>query len=169
MTAAERRALILRLERPLDEILSPRVLGRARWTRLGLMIGGAVGMIPWIVFLSLTLPADYEAHNWPATWVGFDLFMVILMASTAVLGLLRRQLMLLTAFATGVLLICDAWFDIMTAGPDDVWISVATAVFAELPLAVVLIAGTLRIVRLTAARLWLLDPGAPLWRLPLLP
>ena len=43
------------------------------------------------------------------------------------------------------------------------------ATFGELPLALLLITGTLRIVRLTATRLWLLDPGTPLWRLPLLP
>jgi hypothetical protein len=92
-----------------------------------------------------------------------------LMAATVVLGMLRRQLLLLTAFATAVLLVCDAWFDILTAGPSDFWISVLTAALGDLPLAVLLITGTLRLVRLTATRLWLLEPGTPLWRLPLLP
>jgi hypothetical protein len=32
-----------------------------------------------------------------------------------------------------------------------------------------MITGALRILRLTVTRLWLLDPGMPLWRLPLLP
>ena len=32
-----------------------------------------------------------------------------------------------------------------------------------------LISGALRILRLTATRLYLLDPGMPLWRVPLLP
>ena len=92
-----------------------------------------------------------------------------LMVATVVLGLLRRQLMLLTAFATGVLLVCDAWFDLMTAGPDDFWVSVLTAALADLPLAVVLITGTLRLVQLTAIRMWLIEPATPLWRLPLMP
>jgi hypothetical protein len=91
------------------------------------------------------------------------------MATTALLGFLRRQLLVLTAFTTGVLLICDAWFDVMTATPGDRWLPILTAVLAELPLAVVLLTGALRIVRVTMTRLWLLDPGMPLWQLPLLP
>jgi hypothetical protein len=169
MSPEERRALILRLERPLDELVPPQVLARMRRLRLGLMVGGAIGLIPWMVFLGFTLPSTYIAHNWPATWVGFDTVVVAFMATTAVLGFLRRQLLMLTAFTTGVLLICDAWFDMLTAGPDDLWVSALTAVFAELPLAIIMIIGALRILRLTATRRWLLDPGTPLWRLPLLP
>ena len=101
--------------------------------------------------------------------MGFDILFVTFTAATAVLGFLRRQLLILTAFTTGVLLICDAWFDVMMAGPDDIWPAILIATFGELPLALLLITGTLRIVRLTATRLWLLDPGTLLWRLPLLP
>ena len=77
--------------------------------------------------------------------------------------------MLLAAFTTGVLLICDAWFDMMTAGPGQLRESVLTAAFGNLPLAVVMIIGALRIIRITATRLWFLDPETPVWRLPLLP
>jgi ABC-type phosphonate transport system ATPase subunit len=101
--------------------------------------------------------------------VGFDTLLLVFIASTALLGLLRRQLLVLTAFTTGILLICDAWFDMMTAAPDDRWLSVLTAVVGELPLAALLITGALRILRLTATRLYMLDPGMPLWRIPLLP
>jgi hypothetical protein len=128
-----------------------------------------VGLIPWIVYLSITLPDRYIANNWIATWVGFDTLLLLFMASTAVLGLLRRQLLILTGFTTGVLLVCDAWFDVMTAAPADRWLSVLTATLGELPLAAVLITGALRILRLTATRLYALDPGMPLWRIPLLP
>jgi hypothetical protein len=76
---------------------------------------------------------------------------------------------ILPGFTTGVLLICDAWFDIMTAGPSQIWMSVLTAALGNLPLAILLITGALRILRLTATRLWLLDPGTPAWRLPLVP
>jgi hypothetical protein len=48
-------------------------------------------------------------------------------------------------------------------------ISVLAAVLANLPLAMLLITGALRILRVTATRLWLLDPGTPAWRLPLVP
>jgi hypothetical protein len=48
-----------------------------------------------------------------------------------------------------VLLICDAWFDVMTAGPHDLWVSALTATLVELPLAVILIITALRILRLS--------------------
>jgi hypothetical protein len=169
MSPTERRDLIQRLQRPLDEVFPPPVARRMRRTRLTLMVGGAIVLIPWIVHLGFTLPANYVAHNWLATWIGFDWLLIAFMAATAVLGWLRRQLVVLPAFTTGVLLICDAWFDIMTASPSQIWMSVLTAALGNLPLAVLLITGALRILRLTVTRLWLLDPGTPAWRLPLVP
>ncbi len=169
MSPEERRELIKRLERPLDELLPITQAYRIHRAWLTLMIGGTFLLIPWIFYLSFALPQDYVVHDWWATWAGFDLLLLVFMAVTVLLGLLRRQLLLLTAFATGVLLICDAWFDIMTAGPNDVWLSVLTAVLGELPLAVLLMVVSLRLVRLTATRLWALKPSAPLWRVPLLP
>jgi hypothetical protein len=137
--------------------------------RLVVMIGAIIGLLPWIIYLAITLPDKYIAHNWPTTWVGFDILILLFMAVTAVLGVLRRQLLVLTAFTTGILLVCDAWFDVMTAAPADRWLSIVTAVAGELPLAALLITGALRILRLTATRLYVLDPGMPLWRIPLLP
>ncbi|CAM3919965.1 hypothetical protein [Smaragdicoccus niigatensis] len=172
MTAAERRELINRLKRPRDDFAThfdPRLIEGLRQARVGVMAAGAVGLIPWIVYLALTLPSDYVAQNWPVTWVGFDFLLIAFMAMTAVFGWLRRQLVLLTAFTTAILLVCDAWFDIMTASPGDQWISILSAVLAELPLAAFMIVRTLRIMRVMATQLWLIEPGMPLWRLPLLP
>jgi len=166
---AERRELVQRLEQPLKDVIDPVLLTRIRRIRLSLMIGCSIAMIPWIVYLSLTLPENYVAHNWPLTWVGFDVLLVGFMVATAVFGYLRRQVLLFAAFTSGVLLICDAWFDLMTAGPDDVWLSVVTALFIEVPLAIFMIRGAQRIMRLTMSRLWLLDPGMRLWHLPLFP
>jgi hypothetical protein len=169
MSAAERRELISRLERPLGELLPASELARLRRVRLVVMFGAVIGLTPWIGYLAITLPDKYIAYNWLTTWVGFDALILLFLSTTAVLGLLRRQLLVLTAFTTGILLICDAWFDLMTAAPVDRWLSVLTAVAGELPLAAVLITGALRILRLTATRLYVLDPGMPLWRIPLLP
>jgi hypothetical protein len=130
-----------RLERPLDKLVAVPVVARMRRLRLAPMVGGAIGLIG-IVFLVITLPANYVA-------LGFDVLLVAFMVTTAVLVFLRRQLVLLTAFTTGVLLICDAWFDVMTAGPHDLWVSALTATLVELPLAVILITTVLRILRLT--------------------
>jgi hypothetical protein len=48
-------------------------------------------------------------------------------------------------------------------------VSVLPAALGNLPLAVIMITGALRILRLTAIRLRFLDPGTPAWRLPLVP
>lgn len=169
LTPQERRELITRLEQPLSDLIDPEFLARVRRTRLSLMAGGSAVMVPWLGYLSATLPEDYVAHNWPLTWVGFDLLLMGFMVATAVLGYLRRQLLVPAAFTTGVLLICDAWFDLMTAGPRDVWLSVATALLIEVPVAAFMIFSAQRLIRLTMMRLWLLDPGMRLWDLPLFP
>ena len=169
LTPEQRRELISRLEQPLSDLIDPVLLGRIRRIRLGLMIGGSIAMIPWLVYLSVTLPGNYVAHNWPVTWVGFDILLVGFMLATAVLGYLRRQLLVFAAFTSGVLLICDAWFDLMTAGPKDIWLALVTALLIEVPLAIFMITGVQRIVRLTMMRFWRLDPGMRLWQLPLFP
>ncbi len=169
LTPEQRRDLIRRLEQPLSDLIDPAFLSRIRRVRLSLMTGGSIAMIPWLGYLSMTLPANYVAHNWPLTWIGFDVLLMAFMVATAVLGYLRRQVLIPAAFTTGVLLVCDAWFDLMTAGPTDVWLSVATALLIELPLAAFMIVSALRLMRLTMKRLWLLDPGMRLWDLPLLP
>jgi hypothetical protein len=129
------------LERPLDELVPAPVVARMRRLRLALTVAGAIGLVAWIVFLVITLPANSVA-------LGFDVLLVAFMATTAVLVFLRRQSVPLAAFTTGVLLICDAWFDVMTAAPHDLWASALTATLVELPLAVILIAIALRILRL---------------------
>jgi len=119
-----------------------------RRLRFWLTLSAAIALIPWIGYLALTLPQNYVAQNWRATWVGFDILLLIFITATAVLGFLQHQLLTHFAFSTGVLLICDAWFDLMTARRGDIVTSVLTAVFGELPLAAVFIGATLRIVRL---------------------
>jgi hypothetical protein len=163
MAPQERRDLIIRLERPVSDLINPA----ARRARLGVMVGASLALIPWIVFLGFNLPDRYVVSNWPVTWLGFDALLVTLMAATAYLGARRRLLIVLTAFATAVMLICDAWFDVTTAGPDDIWLSVVVALCAELPFAALLILGTLRLMRTMGSRLWLLMPGMHLWNLQL--
>jgi hypothetical protein len=170
MSPQERRDLIKRLARPLDDFVpSHRWLRRTRELRVLLVVGSAVVLVPWIAYLAITLPPRYVADNWDVTWVGFDVLLLVMMVATAVLGYLRRQMLMMTAFATGVLLVCDAWFDVVTAhGNDQTW-SVVSAVVVELPLAALFITGSLQILRLVAARLWALDAGQHAWqvRIPL--
>jgi hypothetical protein len=119
-----------------------------RRMREWLALTAAIALIPWTVYLGLTLPQNYTAQHWVATWVGFDILLLAFMLATAVLGFIRHQWLTLFAFSTGVLLVCDAWFDVLTAKRGDFAVSVLTAALGELPLAVVLIGGSLRIARL---------------------
>ena len=122
---------------------TPDVLERIRRHRrhtLELLTVCAVGLIPWTVLLATTLPSGYEVHQWRLTWVGFDVLLVVAMASTALLGWRRNRAVILAALTTSVLLICDAWFDVSLAfGTSEVWWSAALALFVELPLAFYLI------------------------------
>ena len=116
LTPHERRDLIKRLARPVDDIVpSHRWLRRTRELRILLVVGSAVLLVPWIAYLAVTLPTQVAEH-----------------------------------------------------GDDQLW-SVVAAVVVELPLAAVLITGSLQILRLVAARLWALDPGQHAWqvRIPL--
>ena len=133
------------------------------------MARAIVWMIPWTAYLAVTLPNRYVTYNWTATWVGFDVLLLMFMVATIALGLARRHLLILSAFTTGVLLTCDAWFDVMTAARGGPVAVDSDRRARRLPLAVLLITGALRILRLTSARLWLLDAHTRLWQVPLLP
>ncbi len=164
----QRRDLIRRLQDPIDVLLPrPDVARLHRRVRLTLMVGGTIAMIPWLVYLGFTLPAEYHARNWSLAWIGFDILLVLMMATTAYLGWRRRVLLILPAFGTGLLLLIDAWFDIVTADPSDVWVSVGTALLAEVPLAILQLSGALLLFRFVVLAHPLHDRSISPWRAPL--
>lgn len=169
MTSSDRRELVRRLlPTPRGPILNPQTMHRIRKWRLVLMLLAVAVLIPWTVYLANTLPDHYVARNWVATWVGFDILLLAMLAVTAIAGWRRRQLLFPFAFATGVLLICDAWFDVMTSQRgDDLLQAILSAALLELPLAFVLIAGPLRLMRMVAVRHGLVDAGVRMWRVPI--
>jgi hypothetical protein len=126
--------------------IDPRALERRRRHRLAIITACAIGLVPWTVQLATSLPHRYIANHWRTTWVGFDVILLVFFAATAWLGWHRRQLVVLTAFTTGVLLCCDAWIDVMTARHSDVWESLAFACI-EIPLAIMLFNASWRLLR----------------------
>ena len=166
LTPLERRDLILRLGRPLEEVgVTRRELRLARRARLALLGVCVVVLVPWIFYLGGTLPERHQVRTWDATWVGFDIGLLVLLLTTLLLGWRRRLLVLPAAIATGTLLVCDAWFDVMTAATwGERWWSIGSALLVELPLAVVLFGCGGRALRLLALRLWLAAPGDHLWQ-----
>jgi hypothetical protein len=86
--------------------------------------------------------------------------------------MLRRQIVVILAVFTASLLLCDAWFDIVLDwGTSDVWASLASAAFIEVPLALFLLFRVRKLVRVALQRRWreLGLPGDPpaLHRIPL--
>lgn len=109
---------------------------RERETRL--LAGCAVLLLPWIVVLAATLPAHTVARNWSIAWSGFDVLLAGMLGITAWLRRIGDARVGAVAGASAAMLVVDAWFDTSTStlGFDTVmaWCS---AVFVELPLAVV--------------------------------
>ncbi len=141
---------------------------RRRRHVLVIITASALGLIPWIVDLALTLPRHYEANHWRLAWVGFDIALLGFLAATAWLGWRRRQLVVLTAFTTAVLLCGDAWFDLTTAGSHDIALPLLSAC-VEIPLAIMLFRASWRLLRLTAAHYGAVthQDNTSIWTLPL--
>jgi hypothetical protein len=109
----------------------------ARWVTLLLALV-AVGLVPWIVYLTFTLPSRHLTSHYDLAWVGFDVGLVASFAATAWAGFRGSQWLVPFAAATGTMLVCDAWFDVVTShSGGEMWEAIAEAALAELPLAAV--------------------------------
>lgn len=85
-----------------------------RWlTRL--IAGSAVILLPWIVYLTETLPPSVSARHWPLAWAGLDGAMALGLALTAWFAVHRDRRLAFPAASTATLLVADAWFDVCTA------------------------------------------------------
>ncbi len=114
-------------------------LALTRWAGVVtvVFVGAAATMIIWTVFLGLSLPPRYSAGHWNLLWTGFDAALVAVFAVSAWAAWFRRQLLASTALIAGTLLLCDAWFDIITSlGHRDQWLTLLTGFGGELPLAI---------------------------------
>ncbi|WP_432972065.1 hypothetical protein [Dactylosporangium sp. CA-233914] len=173
MTAEERADLARRLAALAPRVARRSVAAAERVRRQFVIVVGvaSVLMIPWVITLAFRLPPRYLAGHWRATWVGFDVALGITLTCTALAALRRRQVVVLWALVSGTLLSCDAWFDILTASGPDRWVSLATALAIEVPLAVWLFFVAHHLVRISMRRLLILSGQSPevtLWRMPLL-
>jgi hypothetical protein len=107
-----------------------------------------LGLIPWTVGLAVTLPHSYLVANWPLAWTGFDVILLGCLATTAWTLHKQRYAAVHASMTTSALLFCDAWFDVLTArGSLCRTVSVATAILAEIPLALMLSLISVRLLR----------------------
>jgi hypothetical protein len=156
MSQADRRQLAMMLAELDEPAASPfqqdPVLRRERRLALLVAAGCCVILAGWIVLLAATLPHHFDAHHWRAVWVNFDVFLLAAFAATAWAIWRERQVLILLLMVIGTMLFCDAWFDVGTSlATSGVWISLLSALFAELPLAFLAFAGARQLLRATVA------------------
>lgn len=175
MSAAERRRLanmLAAIDYP-HPLLDLNVsLNRRRRVAAVFSIIASVVLAAWIVVLVLTLHKDFTATHWRLAWVGFDIIELSGFALTGWALWRGRQIAIACLLITGTLLCCDAWFDvILDLRTGDMWISIASAVFVELPLAFLLLNAARRLIRMSALAAMgaggVTLPLPSLWKLPL--
>jgi hypothetical protein len=111
-------------------------LALPRWLA-PLAVCGAVGMIPWIVFLALTLPGHFRAVHYDVAWIGFDCAMWLVLAALAVAAYRRHPATGPVAAIASALFVVDAWFDVTTSHGSGFVVSLLLAIFVEVPLAII--------------------------------
>ena len=98
----------------------------------------AVVLVPWTVLLTARLPAEHHTPHWALAWGGFDVALALAAATTAWACACRPGWIPVPASVTATLLVCDAWFDVLTARPGGELVEAALeAGLVELPLAAV--------------------------------
>ncbi len=112
-----------------------RVKQQRLW--LVLLLGAVVvALFPWTAYLGTTLPERHLARHWDLAWVGFDLFLAVVLALTVLALAAGSPLLPLLAAVGGTALLCDAWFDVMTSHPGrEQTLALLEACVVELPLA----------------------------------
>lgn len=108
-----------------------------RWMTLLLALI-AVGLVPWILYLTFSLPSRHVTFHYDVAWVGFDIGLTASFAATAWAAFRGSQWLAPLAAVTGTMLCCDAWFDVVTSqSGGEMWEAITEAALAELPFAAV--------------------------------
>ena len=96
---------------------------------------GAVAYVPLIVLATLGAPSSHAAHHLGLMWTGLDVFELLGMALTGWCLWRRHPNLAVSAALTGTLMLCDAWYDVVTTAGRAEGMSLALACL-EIPLAV---------------------------------
>ena len=110
-------------------------LAEPRWI-VAILVLVPIALLPWVLWLTVTLPSRHVSEHWDAAWVGLDVAEILAFALTAFATWRRAPWLQASAAAAGTLLLTDAWFDILlSTGDEKVWLAVGEAVLSEIPLA----------------------------------
>ena len=118
------------------EFAADRTLLRMRHWVFVMLGGVAFALLPWTVYLSISLPSEHRSAHWDIVWPGLDVAIALAIAGTVVALVRCSAYLPILATAAGTLLLCDAWFDTLTsnAGNEFAW-AAFEALVAEVPLA----------------------------------
>ena len=116
----------------------------------------ALIMVPWTVYIGESLPRRQLSPHYDVAWAGFDVMLLAALAATAFFALRRSRYLSMAATATAVLLLVDAWFDLMTTPSGQLTQSIVLAAVVELPLAAMCIWLSLHTQELAERRIVLL-------------
>ena len=106
-----------------------------RWVAY-LLIIVAVCLGPWTLYLTYTLPSRHVTSHYDLAWVGFDIALALAFAATGWCAYRATKWLAPAATVTGTMLLCDAWFDVITSsGAGERLEAMLEAGFAEVPLA----------------------------------
>ena len=134
----------------------------ARWVVRVYLLAAVAALLSLIVVTRH--PSEELATNWTTAWVGYDVLMAVAFAVTVVAARRRSPVAIAALAADAAILVCDGWFDTMTAnGGMEMGVAVVSALAVELPLAVFSLVIARRAVRrIAAARTLLARADVPL-------
>ena len=96
----------------------------------------AIVLLPWTVYLGLTLPKHHLSAHWDISWTGLDIGLIVSLLATGLFAYMRSIWIVISAATTGSLLLVDAWFDVMSEkSPADFHQAIILAFAFEIPLA----------------------------------
>src|ERR1700740_702011 len=94
------------------------------------------GLLPWTIFLAVSLNPRHETTHWDLAWSGFDTALAVMFVATSIAAWRRSPGVGLTSGASGTWLVTDRWFDIiLESHADELRIAIFFAAVAELPVA----------------------------------
>lgn len=114
-----------------------------------LLFGCAIALVPWTIYLGLSLPSMVHGHHVRLFWVGFDIVLIAGLATTAWLSLRTWRGAGIVGAATAALLLLDVILDTVSARPG--WplaMAVVRALFLEIPTAALVLSASRRVARM---------------------
>lgn len=104
-------------------------------SRLYIFLG--LVLVPWTVYIALTLPKHHFTSNWDVSWTGLNIGLILSLVCTGLLAWRKSIWLVITSTITGSFLLIDAWFDVMGEHKAVLFQqAILLAVLFEIPLAI---------------------------------